>query len=91
MSFGFVSRKILGALATLDVTVAALGFGNDFNRPVQTLAEVIIRRDRVRRALSLHEFVELTVIERRAAIPSLGQPGGDFEVTEEVRVVRTFH
>ncbi len=75
----------------VDVTVRALGFGDDADDVVEALVEFRVLVDRQHRASGLHPFVEVAVVERRAAVPAFGQTGGDAEVLKVMTVVCAFH
>ncbi len=75
----------------VQVAVGALGQGDDADGLVHLPVELRIPRDGVDGGGGLEPLVEVAVVPAGAAVPSLGQPGRDPEVVEELARLRTLH
>lgn len=70
----------------VEVTIASLCFANDPDDFVESLVPDMILVDGLKQANCLHPLVEVTVVERRPAVPAFCQPGRDAEMFQ-IRLV----
>src|SRR6266850_1117349 len=87
----FVGITLCNQDRSVNVTVRTLGFGDDIDALVDELIEVWIVSDSQSCAGGFKPFVEVAVIERRAAMASFGEACSIAEILEILAVVCTLH
>ena len=75
----------------MNIAVGTLGFGDDIDAVVDEVSEIWIVGSCQCGAGGLQPFVEVAVIERRAAMAASGEAGSNAEILEKLAVVGALH